>query len=181
MSQPNEPNSVAAFWAGLPSHGRTAVVAGVLAVMSTLGTLAIVLLIGITSGGNAEAAVCPALLCGSFPVLCFAVSGFTGIMAFVGGGEKPGYTPKVYTEKEPRSELPPAAEVVQAGPIGQTGFRCPFCSSSAGPRHHSKISTGGWIMFWMLLLFLCFPLCWIGLLMKDSYTTCRACGMKLGG
>jgi hypothetical protein len=31
-----------------------------------------------------------------------------------------------------------------------------------------------------LLLFFCWPICWIGLLMKDSYRACGSCGIRLG-
>jgi hypothetical protein len=45
---------------------------------------------------------------------------------------------------------------------------------------HSKISTGGWIVF-VAMLFLCFPLFWVGLLIKDEYKVCCECGTRLGG
>jgi hypothetical protein len=67
---------------------------------------------------------------------------------------------------EPRSE-------------SRVGFRCPFCQSRDLPVEQSKISTAGWITFVLFLLFFC-PLCWIGLLMKESYRVCGSCGMKLG-
>lgn len=59
-------------------------------------------------------------------------------------------------------------------------FRCPYCQSAAPPIRCRKTSTGGWIFFWVLLLFLCFPICWIGLLIKDDYVRCASCGIKLG-
>ena len=58
-------------------------------------------------------------------------------------------------------------------------FSCPFCQSSTPPRSESRISTGGWVVF-AILCFACLPLCWIGLLMKEDYTVCRDCGIKLG-
>ncbi len=60
------------------------------------------------------------------------------------------------------------------------GFRCPYCGTDAPPRTREKTSTAGWIMFWMLFIFLCWPLCWIGFLMKESHRECVDCGMKLG-
>ena len=65
-------------------------------------------------------------------------------------------------------------------PISVPQFRCPFCQSTAGFRSVEKISTGGMIFAVVLFLFLCWPLFWIGLLMKDKYRLCRSCGMKLG-
>ena len=62
------------------------------------------------------------------------------------------------------------------------GFRCPYCSSKSFPITVSKISTGGWVVFIVLLVTLaCFPLCFIGLLMKEDYRECADCGMKIGG
>jgi LITAF-like zinc ribbon domain len=61
------------------------------------------------------------------------------------------------------------------------GFVCPFCHTNAPPMKYVKVSTGGWIVF-VLLILSCFGilLAWIGLLMKESYTVCSQCGIKLG-
>jgi hypothetical protein len=58
------------------------------------------------------------------------------------------------------------------------GFCCPFCQSNLAPKVKRKISTGGWVTFVALLIF-CFPLCIIGLFIKDEYRVCRSCGIKL--
>jgi DNA-directed RNA polymerase subunit RPC12/RpoP len=77
--------------------------------------------------------------------------------------------------------IPPlATSIPTAGDGHDVGFRCPYCGSRQLPQRRSKISAGGWVMFWILLLFLCFPLCWIGLLMKEEYLVCYDCGIKLG-
>ncbi len=65
------------------------------------------------------------------------------------------------------------------GGISQTGFRCPFCQSNAGSYYLSKVSSQGWIVMLILLLF-CFPLFWIGFFMKEQTYYCRSCQMKLG-
>jgi DNA-directed RNA polymerase subunit RPC12/RpoP len=57
-------------------------------------------------------------------------------------------------------------------------FRCPFCQSNLAPKVKRKISTGGWVTFVALLIF-CFPLCIIGLFIKDEYRVCRSCGIRL--
>jgi hypothetical protein len=57
-------------------------------------------------------------------------------------------------------------------------FNCPFCKSNLAPKVKRKISTGGWVTFSALLI-LCFPLCIIGLFIKDEYHVCRSCGIKL--
>lgn len=60
------------------------------------------------------------------------------------------------------------------------GFRCPFCKSEARPEVRSKISTGGWIVFAVMIV-ACFPLFWIGLLMKEEYRVCADCGSQVSG
>lgn len=60
------------------------------------------------------------------------------------------------------------------------GFQCPYCGSKNLPMKNSKISTGGWVVFAMMILF-CFPLFFIGLLMKEDYRECADCGIKIGG
>jgi hypothetical protein len=60
------------------------------------------------------------------------------------------------------------------------GFRCPYCQTTALPIVRREISSAGWAFFWITLLFLCIPLCWIGLLMKEEKRVCCLCGMKLG-
>ena len=59
------------------------------------------------------------------------------------------------------------------------GFECPYCGYDGSPRTNSHISGAGWAVFIVLLLVF-FPLCWIGLLMKDTYRVCGDCGAKLG-
>ena len=59
-------------------------------------------------------------------------------------------------------------------------FRCPFCGTDAIPVVKRKISLAGWATF-IALLFVCLPLFWIGLLIKDEHRECRECGMKVGG
>ena len=60
-------------------------------------------------------------------------------------------------------------------------FRCPFCRAKGLPIEKSKVSTAGWIFFWVLFLFMCWPVCWIGLTMKDQYRECNHCGSRIGG
>lgn len=60
-----------------------------------------------------------------------------------------------------------------------TRFTCPYCGSQIRPVLKSEISAGGWVIF-VILLLVFFPLCWLGLLVKDKYRTCRSCGIRLG-
>ena len=63
-------------------------------------------------------------------------------------------------------------------PMQPIGFRCPFCKSPAGSYCVSKVSTQGWVVMLILLLF-CFPLFWIGFFMKENSYLCITCRMKL--
>ena len=57
-------------------------------------------------------------------------------------------------------------------------YRCPYCGTNQPPFTVSKISSGGWIVFALMLLF-CFPLFWIGLLMKETSQVCPQCRVAL--
>lgn len=49
-----------------------------------------------------------------------------------------------------------------------------------GPPHYeTKVSTAGWVTFVVLLVILCWPFCWIGLLMKDRIAIWSACHIRL--
>ncbi len=65
------------------------------------------------------------------------------------------------------------------GGEARSGFSCPFCKASTPPIIKNQISQTGWMVFVLLLIF-CFPLCWIGLFIRDDYRVCLSCGMKLG-
>jgi len=70
---------------------------------------------------------------------------------------------------------PPA--VVQPRPQTQQApahFRCPHCQSTAPPIVSKRIGTAGWVVFFALLIF-CFPLCFIGLFIKEEYRMCSWC------
>jgi hypothetical protein len=58
-------------------------------------------------------------------------------------------------------------------------FRCPFCQSNDLPIVQRRISTAGWVIFAVMLI-ACFPLCLIGLFVKEDYRVCRSCGFSLG-
>ncbi len=88
------------------------------------------------------------------------------------------------TEDRPPAYVPPAAGAYHPpaplSPLGQyVAFKCPYCQSHSPPVQKQKISTAGWILF-VILLLACFPLCWIGLLIKEDYRSCSFCGLGLG-
>lgn len=78
---------------------------------------------------------------------------------------------------ETQHSEPVQVQPIQYQPI-QSTFRCPYCQSNAGYIRQSKTSTGGWIVFAVLLL-VCFPLFWIGFLIQDSQDVCVSCRVRL--
>jgi hypothetical protein len=77
---------------------------------------------------------------------------------------------------------PPPQYVPQLGyalaPIGQMAiapWRCIGCGYAGQAILINKVSTAGWITFAALLLF-CFPLFWIGLLIREPHPRCPHCG-----
>lgn len=76
-------------------------------------------------------------------------------------------------------ELVSSGQSPFSGPPTTPQFRCPFCGSTLQPVSRSKVSNAGWILFVVLLLFLCLPLCWIGLLIREENRYCSQCGMRL--
>lgn len=72
-----------------------------------------------------------------------------------------------------------AAPVAYASPQMFSGsYRCPNCMSQFLPRKERRISTTGWIVFAVLLVFF-FPLFWIGLLIKEDVAVCPSCSAKI--
>jgi hypothetical protein len=57
-------------------------------------------------------------------------------------------------------------------------YECRFCGSREESVTKQRISAGGWVTFAVLILF-CWPLCWIGLLIKEDYQACYDCGKPL--
>jgi hypothetical protein len=102
-------------------------------------------------------------------------------------------TDEFQTQTEPRPTEPvhaptqpfdpasyqPAPLSVHSAPPGTYGaFSCPHCASWAPPRVERRISTAGWIIFAVLLVFF-FPLFWIGLLIKEEVQICPTCNSKI--
>ncbi len=95
--------------------------------------------------------------------------------------------------QEPQSVQPFAAVPVYQPPSPQsgqqsnlpiinqnyTGYHCPRCGTNALPIIKSKISGGGWAVL-ILMIFFCFPLFFIGLLMREETRVCPACLTQIG-
>jgi DNA-directed RNA polymerase subunit RPC12/RpoP len=99
------------------------------------------------------------------------------------------FAPADYATRTGRIAAPPVARPaivrqpdIYEAPQQEAGFRCPFCHHRGAPVVRSKVSTGGWVLFVLLLCGLCTAfLCWIPLVfMKEEYRACSSCGIKLG-
>jgi hypothetical protein len=108
-----------------------------------------------------------------------------GASVFSIGGPAPmappqSYPPALASYPPPQSYPLAPAPPVGPSPTAQLGMvRCPVCGSVGPPYYKSKVSTAGWIVFVLLLVLFCWPLCWIGLLMKENYAVCSTCWIKL--
>ena len=58
-------------------------------------------------------------------------------------------------------------------------YRCPNCGTTTLPITERRISTAGWIVFSLLLVFTIIFF-WIGLLMKQEVSICPVCRAALG-
>ena len=62
-------------------------------------------------------------------------------------------------------------------------FKCPYCGHEGMPYVEKKnLSTGGWVLFVVLLL-VCFPICWLPFVIdgcKEEVRKCPACFTRLG-
>jgi hypothetical protein len=91
-------------------------------------------------------------------------------------------TDEYQTQSEPRvshTSLPHQAPApFNTGPHPSAYYRCPNCGTSALPIIQRRVSTAGWIVFSLLLVFT-FIFFWIGLLMKEDVRICPACRATL--
>ena len=78
---------------------------------------------------------------------------------------------------------PGAAKVLQrvtpTQPFRQVGFQCPYCQTTRAPISKSEVSQLGWLVFIVMLVMTCFG-CIIGLFIRDRYTECSQCKIRLG-
>lgn len=100
-------------------------------------------------------------------------------------GDIPGQRPvaqderqAAYTPPQYNAYPPPVPQPAPSRPA-YAAFSCPYCYSTAPPFTIQSISEAGWIVFALMLL-VCFPLFWIGLLMKDEKRYCSSCRRLLG-
>ncbi len=90
---------------------------------------------------------------------------------------QPYAPPPPYVWAKESAPLPAAQPY--AAPLAGAGYRCPRCGATYLPVVEKKVSSEGWVTF-ILLLFMCLPRCWIGLLMKQELRVCPVCHANLG-
>ena len=59
---------------------------------------------------------------------------------------------------------------------------CPHCDHNGRPIVTKRVSTGGWILFAVLLL-ACFVICWLPFVLdscKEEVWKCESCGQSIG-
>ncbi|MGQ0540888.1 MAG: LITAF-like zinc ribbon domain-containing protein [Blastocatellia bacterium] len=98
-------------------------------------------------------------------------------------------TDEYQTLSEPRNRSTPAQaqlpyqpqplyqqqQMTYRGPQDMTAnYRCPHCGTSYLPVMERRISTAGWVIFALLLVFT-FIFFWVGLLMKEDAAICPVC------
>ena len=74
----------------------------------------------------------------------------------------------------PSPHAPATLHAPLAQPHTPANFRCPHCHSTAPPVVARRIGTAGWVVFFALLI-ACFPLCFIGLFIREEYRMCSWC------
>jgi hypothetical protein len=63
-------------------------------------------------------------------------------------------------------------------PTEGSPLACPWCGARGPHRTVSETSLIGWVVF-VVLIFTCLPLCWIGLLIQEPKRYCRTCYARL--
>ncbi|HEX8287462.1 MAG TPA: LITAF-like zinc ribbon domain-containing protein [Pyrinomonadaceae bacterium] len=97
-----------------------------------------------------------------------------------------------FQKTEQKTQIPPLAN--QIPPVNQNfpqhlihqqpgqlsaDYHCPRCGSQYLPIIERRVSTAGWIVFSVLLIFTLFFF-WIGLLIKEDVRVCPVCRAKVG-
>lgn len=110
---------------------------------------------------------------------------YCGAQLKAGGARRPAHAePPPVSYVPPHSwksgSLPPQpSPLAQAQPqLSAEHFRCPYCQTAAPPTVGRRIGTAGWVVFFALLIF-CFPLCFVGLFIKEEYRQCSWCRAAL--
>lgn len=89
------------------------------------------------------------------------------------------YQTQTDARKSKTTDQPRSQPLAARDPYYMSGnYRCPTCMSQFLPRIERRISTAGWIVFAVLLVFV-FPLFWVGLLIKEDVQVCPSCDTRV--
>ncbi len=80
--------------------------------------------------------------------------------------------PMTYQQRQDGNNVQPLWTVMDSN------YRCPRCGSSYLPTTERRISTAGWVVFSVLLVFTVIFF-WIGLLMKEEVAVCPVCRSRV--
>lgn len=72
------------------------------------------------------------------------------------------------------SELPARQGGFSPAPV----YRCPHCGTTSLPIVTKRVSSAGWVVFTLLLVFTLF-LFWIGLLLQEEVRVCSVCNRRV--
>jgi ribosomal protein L40E len=88
------------------------------------------------------------------------------------------FSPQQIPQVQPLPQQPRPQHLTYQPPQPlMTNYKCMRCGTNHPPVIQRQISTGGWIVFAVLLVTF-FPLFWIGLLIKDNAMICPVCNFK---
>lgn len=86
--------------------------------------------------------------------------------------------PRAVVEVLPTVARVPVVPVARPRTGRPRTFCCPFCLSTTRPLVRKRTSTAGWILLGALIVVF-FPVCWLGLLLREKYHVCFDCGIRL--
>jgi len=79
--------------------------------------------------------------------------------------------------KQPVHQIAPFYQGQQLN-LANHGYRCPRCQTNILPVVTKKVSTPGWVIFSILLVFTLIFF-WIGLLFQEEVRTCPVCNLRV--
>jgi hypothetical protein len=115
------------------------------------------------------------LLLGIIPMtVAGAIAGGAG--AFVGSRRRTTERERAFDDIDFAQPVSPAGSARKPEPRPE--FRCPRCGTAERPSTLSAVSVGGWVVLASMLV-VCFPLFWVGLLIREKQSVCAVCGLTM--
>ncbi len=92
-------------------------------------------------------------------------------------GEVPNQTNRDIA-RQPVPQVTPFYQTGQQSNLATRDYRCPRCQTNLLPVVSKKVSTPGWVIFSILLVFT-LVFFWIGLLFREEVHTCPVCNLRV--